>query len=91
MSILDSRFEIMKDIHVRTFDGELVLLDLARGDYFGVNEVGARLWNGLVAGKSPREIAGEVEGDYDVTPEILLADLEKLATELVTRGLVRSR
>jgi hypothetical protein len=91
MSIADERFDIMKDVHVRTFDGELVLLDLARGDYFGVNEVGARLWQGLVAGKTPREIALEIQDDYDVMPEALLDDLLKLTTELVTRGLVRNR
>jgi hypothetical protein len=91
MSNLDSRFETMKDIHERTFDGDLVLLDLARGDYFGVNEIGARLWEGLVAGKTPREIAVEIQPDYEVSSETLLADLEKLTTELVTRGLIRRR
>jgi Coenzyme PQQ synthesis protein D (PqqD) len=91
MSNVDSRFEIMKDIHERTFDGDLVLLDLARGDYFGVNEIGARLWQGLSAGKTPREIAAEIQPDYEVSSETLLADLERLTTELVTRGLIRGR
>ncbi len=91
MSHVDSHFEIMKDIHVRTFDGELVLLDLARGDYFGVNEVGARLWNGIVVGKTPREIAAEILPEYDVGADVLLADLDKLTSELIARGLIRSR
>ena len=90
MSSLDARFKVAGDIHVRTFDGELVILDLARGDYFGVNELGARLWEGLVAGKTPREIAAEIQGDYDVAQETLLADLDKLTSDLVTRGLLRA-
>jgi len=90
MSNADLRFEIMNDIHVRTFDGELVLLDLARGDYFGVNEVGAQLWAGLVAGKTPREIAAEIQSVYDVTPDVLLADLVELTNALIARGLVRA-
>jgi hypothetical protein len=89
VSSLDRRFEIMKDIHVRTFDGEAVILDLARGDYFGVSEVGARLWEGLAAGKTPREIAAEIEVDYEVTTEALLADLVKLTNDFLTRGFVR--
>jgi hypothetical protein len=91
MSNADARFEIMKDIHERAFDGDLVLLDLARGDYFGVNEVGARLWAGLVAGKTAREVAVEIQPDYDVSPDTLLADLEMLTTQLVARGLIRKR
>jgi hypothetical protein len=91
MSNADARFEIMKDIHERAFDGDLVLLDLARGDYFGVNEVGARLWAGLVAGKTAREVAVEIQPDYDVSPDTLLADLEMLTTQLVARGLIRQR
>ncbi len=90
MSNLDRRFESMKDIHVRTFDGELVLLDLARGDYFGVNEIGAHLWNGIVAGKTPREIASEIQDDYDVAPDTLLADLDQLTSDLLARGLLRA-
>jgi hypothetical protein len=91
MSSLDSHFEIKTDVHVRTFEGELVLLDLARGDYFGVNEVGARLWQGIAVGKTPREIAAELQGEYDVALQTLLDDLERLASELVARGLIRSR
>jgi hypothetical protein len=89
MDDADRRVQITKDVHVRTFDGELVILDLARGDYFGVNEVGARLWIGLVAGRTPREIAMEIHGDYEVSPELLLADLVSLTHELIARGLVR--
>lgn len=90
MSTADERFKVAGDIHVRTFDGELVILDLARGDYFGVNEVGARLWEGIAAGKTPREIAAEIQHDYDVTPETLLEDLVKLTADFLARGLVRS-
>ncbi len=76
------------DVHVRDFDGELVVLDLAKGDYFGLNEVGAKLWSGLVAGQSPAEVADALFADYDVTRERLLADLVALTGELLARGLI---
>lgn len=84
----DDRMLVAKDVHVRDFDGELVILDLANGDYFGVNEVGARLWDGLSRGKSANEIADELAPDYDVAPSRLLVDLLALANDFVARGLL---
>ncbi len=84
----DDRMRVPKDVHVREFDGELVILDLAKGDYFGVNEVGARLWVGLARGKSVKEIAAEFAPDYDVTPSRLVVDLLALANDFVGRGLL---
>lgn len=93
MSISDAdvRVIVRPDVHTRMFDGELVLLDLEKGDYFGVNEVGAELWKRLAEGKSPREIARELEPQYDVEPERLLEDLVALTSELLARGLVRRK
>lgn len=87
----DVRVEPAGDVHVRTFDGDLVILDLEKGDYFGVNEIGARLWAGLAAGKSPREIASELADEYDVDATTLLDDLVALTGEFLTRGLVRQK
>ncbi|MEO8875000.1 MAG: PqqD family protein [Polyangiaceae bacterium] len=90
MDDADRHFAITKDIHTRTFDGELVLLDLAGGDYYGVNEVGARLWAGFVAGKTAREVATEIRDEFDVSLEVLLDDLVDLTRDLLKRGLIRS-
>ena len=84
----DDRFRITPDVHARVFDGETVLVDLRKGDYFGLNELGGKLWEGLVLGKSPREIAQSLEGTLDVAPDQLLTDLVALARELAERGLI---
>ena len=84
----DTRFELAPEVHTRDFDGELVILSLHSGDYFGLNEVGARMWNGIVAGKSVAEIAAEIGGDYEIPREKLLSDLVALANELVGRRLL---
>ncbi len=84
----DQRFRSAADVHTRAFDGETVLVDLRGGDYFGLNELGARLWEGVVAGKTPREVAASLGGLFKVEPDQLLADLLALAHELVERGLL---
>ena len=85
------RVSVGADVHVREFDGSLVILDLARGDYFGVDEVGAKLWEGLARGESPAEVAAAIGPDYDVDPGVLERDLVRLTDELVARGLVTPR
>lgn len=87
----NARYRPTADVHVRDFDGELVVLDLAKGDYFGLNEIGAKLWAALVDGRSPSEVADELVSSYDVGRDRLLADLIALTSELLTRGLIEPR
>lgn len=89
MNVADAQLVARDDVHVRSFDGELVILDLAGGHYYGVSEVGARLWAGLLSGKTTREVASELRGLYDVDQDKLLDDLVALTNELLRRGLVR--
>jgi hypothetical protein len=74
-------------VHSRLFDGELVILDLARGEYLALDPIGAALWQGLEAGRSVEQVARDIVAEYDVDFEQALADLEALATDLVGRGL----
>ncbi|WP_394827025.1 PqqD family protein [Pendulispora albinea] len=87
----DGRVLIAQNVHVREFDGELVILDLAKGDYFGINEIGARLWRGLEMGKSCAELARDLATEYDADPGLLLADLVALTDDFIAKGLVVPR
>jgi hypothetical protein len=84
----EGRVRVVGDVHVREFDNELVILDLAKGDYFGVNELGAKLWQGLEKGKSCAEIATELVADYEVSEARLVADLVSMTDDFIARGLV---
>jgi hypothetical protein len=75
-------------VHVRTFDREMVILDLARGEYFALDEVGAKLWVGLENGKTVEEVAREVVEQYETSMDRALADLVALADDLIARGLM---
>jgi hypothetical protein len=89
MAVQDNdRMNVPSHVYAREFDGETVLLDLSKGDYFGLDELGARLWRGLAEGRSTREVAEEVAPEYEVDFARLLADLTDLATELASRGLL---
>ena len=75
-------------MHTRTFDGELVLLDLEAGDYFALDEIGVKVWEGIQAGKSLEALAAEIAAEYDVTASKAQADLAALRDDLLARGLL---
>jgi hypothetical protein len=83
-----TRVRTGKNVFAREFEGELVVLDLARGDYYGLDPIGAQLWHGLVAGKCVRDVAQEIAPQYDVDPDRLRSDLVALLQDLVGKGLV---
>lgn len=85
---LDTRVRCSRNVFARDFEGELVLLDLARGDYYGLDEVGAALWHGLMAGRTVAEIAADLGPRYEVDDDQLRQDLVALLEDLFAKGLV---
>ena len=82
------RVRIADAVHTRLFDDELVILDLTKGEYFALDQIGARLWIGLEAGRTIEQIAQEVVAEYDVGLERALTDLAVLGDKLVSQGLL---
>ena len=68
-------------VHARAFDGELVILDLSTGEYFGVDEIGSAFWHHLTAGKPPSEVATILASVYAVSTDQLLGDVLKFVAE----------
>jgi hypothetical protein len=82
------RFRVTGDVHTRTFGNDLIILELSKGEYFSLDELGARIWEGLVGGGSVRDVVERLAPDYDVGVDRFLADVCALAEELVKRGLL---
>lgn len=76
------------DVIVREVGEELVLLDMNRGAYYGLDPIGARVWKLLASGTSLANVVDQLAGDYEVTREQLESDAEALVSDLESRGLV---
>ncbi|MDQ3661539.1 MAG: PqqD family peptide modification chaperone [Actinomycetota bacterium] len=65
--------------------GEAAILDLEGGVYYGLDEVGARIWEMIQEPRPASEVRDALIEEYDVEPERcerdLLALLERLAEE----------
>lgn len=69
---------------------ELVALDVAAGDCFGLNEVARTVWRHLAEPKSFAELRDALLMEYDVGVDQCTAELQELVDDLVAKGLVRS-
>ena len=85
----NARVSMIEGVSARAFDGEWVILDLAGGNYYGLDELGGIIWQHLAEQQSPREIASRLALSYDVSEERLLSDVMALVGELLECGLVR--
>lgn len=84
---LDSTVTASDDAVFREMDGESVLLNLETGMYFGLDEVGTRVWRLAVDNSSLRAVRERLVEEYDADPATIERDLLALAEALVSKGL----
>jgi hypothetical protein len=79
---------VAQHVTAREFDAEWILLDLERGKYFGLDELGGQIWDHLRKGRSPGEIADLLRERYEVEGATLLRDVIALTDDLLDNELV---
>jgi hypothetical protein len=85
---LTNRISVAPDVLVQELDGESVLLNLQSGRYFGLDQVGNRMWQVLTTAPSVETAYEVLLAEYDVDGDQLRRDLLELADKLVEHGLV---
>ena len=73
---------------IQHMGSEAIVLDTAGERYFGLNEVGARLWTLLGTNPSLAEAHHKLLKEYDVAPADLERDLIAIVAQLADAGLV---
>jgi hypothetical protein len=86
---VDRRIEIPQDVLVRELQGESVLLNLESESYFGLDEVGTRMFRALAATGRVEAAFEALLSEYEVEPESLRADLGEFVDRLAAAGLLR--
>jgi hypothetical protein len=72
-------------------EGETAILGLAKGTYYGLDSIGAKVWTLLQQPKSVAEICDAVLQEYEVEPECCHQDMLALLERLRTEGLIEVR
>lgn len=69
---------------------EIVLLNMASEQYYGLNDTGARMWKSLLESESVNKAAERLCGNYEVDEAVIRADLDGLVRRLLTAGLLQA-
>jgi hypothetical protein len=83
-------WKLSPDVVFRDLDGEAVILDLVSGTYFGLNEVGTRVWRLVDEGRDPAQIIDLVAAEYEADRDTIARDVARLIDDLKARRLIVS-
>lgn len=75
-------------VYARSFGDEVVLLNFARGEYFALDAVGARIFTLVEKGSALGVIADAIVAEFDVDRARAFDDIVDLVAELQKNGLV---
>jgi len=84
----DATFVRRPELHAVEMDGELVMMGQEQGEYYGLRDVAASIWNHLEEPKTTEELVILVSAEYEVTPETCRDDIVAFLDDLRARKLV---
>jgi hypothetical protein len=82
------RTVVPEHVMFRELEGESVLLNVETETYFGLDDVGTRMWNALEAADSIQLAYQALLNEYDVDPETLKQDMVDIIARLRGKGLI---
>jgi hypothetical protein len=87
----DSVVVVSKDQMASDIAGETVILGMSAGRYYGLDAVGARIWQLIQTPTSVADLRRTIVSEYEVAPERCEADLLQLLEKMLAAGLVEVR
>ena len=70
-------------------DGDIVILSLNGGVYYGLNSVGGYIWKSIQSPVTVQDIYNLLLNEYDVDAQECYAELIELLEELAKNGLIQ--
>jgi len=83
--------QVAKDQVSCNLAGESAILNIKSGVYYGLDSVGARIWELVQQPRSVNEVREILLKEYDVEPQRCETDLLALLERLLAEGLIEVR
>ena len=80
--ILTQRLKPSPDAFANAVGSETVLLQVKRGTYYGLDEIGTRIWAGIKEGVSPLDMCDRIAAEFDEPVETVKADARAFLEDL---------
>jgi hypothetical protein len=78
------------DVLLQDLEGEAVLLNLANGQYYGLDENSFHMYKTLLSTGSIEAAYAALAQEYEVTPERFRLDFDEFVAHLMENGLIIS-
>ena len=85
---LSDKVTIPAQVMARLVGDETVILDLASGTYYGLDSVGARIWQLMTEGQTLAQVCETMLAEFDVSREDIERDVLALVQTLLEKQLV---
>lgn len=85
-----TRYQRCPDTLAAEVNGEVVALNVERGQCYGLNEVASRVWDMLAEPRTIVQLRDALTESYEVEAATCEAEVRRLIGELQAEGLVRS-
>lgn len=86
---LSTRVKRCEDQMAADLGGELAILNIKTGTYYGLNEIGSQIWLLLKESRTVKEIRDRLLEQYEVEPSRCEQDLVALLIQLAQHDLVQ--
>ena len=91
MLSFSDRVEVPNNVLVRFLGKECVLLNLKSEIYYGLDEIGTRMWQLLTTAARIEDAYTELLAEFDVDTALLRQNLAELLERLADKGLLEIR
>lgn len=85
---LPKTVKVSDNVLFQQINNECVLLNMESEQYFGLDDVGARIWEILSEDGDTEKAIAKLQTEYDTDAETLRKDLSTLLTELESEKLI---
>ncbi|MBN2068003.1 MAG: PqqD family protein [Opitutales bacterium] len=87
--LLDQTIVRNSELSFTEIDGETVVMNVETGNYYGIDEVGSRIWELLKEPLSIKDLCVSLTEEYDADLETIQGDLLPYLQELITENLIK--
>ena len=84
----DLAIAVPEGILFQDVGGEIVLLNIETGEYYGLNEVGSRIWTLFQEGQPVSQVLTTLLSEYDVFEEGLRSDVKQFLLQLQSKHII---
>lgn len=86
----DTRIRRNPGLLASNMDGDLVMMDAERGQYYGISGVGTRIWALLEQPTTATALAEVIQQEYKIDAGTALHDVMAFVSDLARQGLVQT-